>query len=246
MCPFRRSTYYRVRQFGLLPPGDRLNAGPLGFVCRQFTVKVTRPSELPWGVTTVTGLGERVAVDVIEQVAATLVPAALAVAPVQVTPPPVIVTAVAPVRLTPVTVTGTFVEPDAGRAAEVGVIDEILTKFVVSVAVLLAVLESVTPAGGVTVTTFDIELVPASTIAAGASADRLPRNVYVALPPAGSVIVPVRVELPIPVAVHEPPVVVEQVQLLTDSSVTGPIAGNVSDSVAFGTVCVPLLVTTTV
>lgn len=231
---------------GAFPQGPAQRRS-LGFVCRQFTVKVTTPSEVPAGVATVTVLVERVAVDAIEQFAATLVPAALAT--VQVTPAPDIVTAVAPPRFVPATVTGTLTEPVAGRTADVGVIDEILMKFVVSVAVLLAALESVTPAGGATVTTFDIEVVPASTIAAGASADRLPRNVYVAVPPAGSVIVPVRVELPVPVAVQDAPApVVEQVQplLLTVNSGSAPSAGSVSVSVAPVTVCVPLLVTTTV
>jgi hypothetical protein len=140
-------------------------------------VKVTRPIALPTGVPTATVLIDRVAVDEIEQLAATLEPAPFGVTPVQVTPVPDIVTAVAPPMFVPVTVTGTLTEPVAGRVPDVGEIDEIFTKFVVSVAVLLAVLESVTPAGAATVTTFDIEVVPASRIAAGASAERLARNV---------------------------------------------------------------------
>ena len=95
-------------------------------------------------------------------------------------------------------------------------------------------------------TTFAIEVAPAARIAAGASVARLARNVYVAVPPAGSVIVPVRVELPVPVAVQDAPPDAAQVQLLTVSRGTIPIAGSVSVSVAPDTVCVPLLVTTTV
>ncbi len=183
------------------------------------------------------------ALDEIEQLAVTPVPAALAATPLQVTPLPDIVTPVAPVRLVPVMVTGTTLPRDP----EVGEIDEIFTKPVVSVAVLLAVFESVTPAGVATLTTFDIELALLSTIVACPSVERLARNVYVAVPPAGSVTLPVRVELPAPVAVQDAPApVVAQVQLLTVSSGTMPIAGRVSVSAAPDTGCVPLLVTATV
>jgi hypothetical protein len=133
-------------------------------------VKKTAPIELPAGVATVTVLGERVAVDEIAHVAVTLVPAVFAAAPLQVTPEPDIVTAVAPPKPVPAMVTGTFAEPDAGRAKDVGEIDEILAKFVVSVAVLVT-------APAVTVTLFDVELALASRIATGANGERLPRSV---------------------------------------------------------------------
>ena len=216
----------------------------------QFTLKVTPLREVPAGVATVTVLTPVTtpfaAVAEIAQFAPTLVPPVLTVTPLQVTPPPDIATPVAPARLVPVMVTGTVVL----REPEVGNIAVTFTKFVVSVAVLLAVFESVTPAGGATVTTFDIELAPPSRIAPCPSVDKLARNVYVAVPPAGSVTLPVRVELPVPVAVQDAPApAVEQVQplvVLTVSSGTLPIVGRVSVSVAPDTVCVPLLVTTTV
>jgi hypothetical protein len=173
---------------------------------------------VPDGVPTVTVLIERVAVDEIAHVAVTLVPAAFAAAPLQVTPVPLIVTAFAPPRLVPATVTGTFAEPVAGRAPEVGVIDAIFTKLVVSVAVLLAVFESVTPAGVATLTTFDIEVALAPTIASAPSPEIVPRKVKVAVPPAGSVTVPVRVVVPAAFAVHEAPAPAAHVQLLTVST----------------------------
>jgi hypothetical protein len=133
-------------------------------------VNVTRPSEVPVGVPTVTVLSERVAVDEIEHVAATLVPPAFGATWLHVTPEPDIVTAVAPPRFVPAMVTGTLAEPDVGRVKDVGEIDEILTKFVLSVAVLV-----VPPA--VTLTAFDVELALASKIASRPAADRLPRSV---------------------------------------------------------------------
>ena len=84
-------------------------------------------------------------------------------------------------------------------------IDEIFTKLVVSVAVLLAGFESVTPVGGATLTTFDVEVALLPTIARAPSAETLPRNVKVAVPPAGSVTVPVRVVVPPAFAKHEAP-----------------------------------------
>ena len=62
---------------------------------------------VPIGVVTVTFLALRVAPAVIAQLALTVV--AVDVIPVQVTPPPKMVTAVAPVRLVPVRDTGTVV-----------------------------------------------------------------------------------------------------------------------------------------
>ena len=155
---------------------------------------------------TVTVLSERVAVDKIEHVAVTLLPAAFAATALQLTPEPDIVTAFAPPRFVPVMVIETFAEPDVGRAEDVGEIDEILTKFVVSVAVLVT-------APAATVTLFDVELALASRIASGASGERLPRSVYVALPPAANVIVPERVVLLVlPEATQVDPVVAEQAQ----------------------------------
>jgi hypothetical protein len=137
------------------------------------------------------------------------------------------------------------------RDPAVGEIDETLTRFVVSVAVLFAVFESVTPAGVATLTTFDIELALAARIADVPAAEMVARNVKVAVPPAGSVTVPVRVELPLPVVVQDAPApVVAQLQPLlpplTANSGTPLIAGSVSVSVAPVTVASPLLVTTIV
>jgi hypothetical protein len=211
-------------------------------------VNVTGPNEVPKGVPTVTVLVVRSAVDEIAQVALTLVPAAFAATPLQVTPAPLIVTAVAPPRFVPAMVTGTFAEPDPGRTPDVGVIDEIFTKLVVSVAVLLAVFESVTPAGVATLTTFDIEVALVATIARAPAPERLPRNVKVAVPPAGSVTVPVRVVVPPAFAKHEAPALAVQVQPLTVSTWIGrPSAvtvGNVSVTLAPVTAVGPLLVTT--
>ena len=133
-------------------------------------MKVTRPIEAPVGVPTVTARSERVAVEETEHVAVTLFPAAFAATVPQVTPVPDIVTAFAPTRPDPAMVTPTFAEPVAGRAKDVGLIDEILTKFVVSVAVL-----EDPPA--VTVALFDVEVALASRIASGATGERLPRKV---------------------------------------------------------------------
>ncbi len=180
-----------------------------------------------------------------------------AVAPVHVTPVPDIVTPVAPVRLVPVMVTGTV----APRRPAAGVIDVITgwTIVVVSAAVLFAALVSVVPAGVATVALFVIGIDPPSSARAARKAvtavvvppSTVPLSVYVAVAPTGRFTVPVRVVMPVPVAVQEPALATQD-QVLTVvmtgrlPSAPSVTRGSVSVSVAPVTAVGPLLVTTIV
>jgi hypothetical protein len=151
----------------------RLTPVPEGSFGRQFTVKKTAPNALPSGVATVTVLvpavlpaSGQLAATVVLLVAVTEVHTTLPFTPVPVNVTPVALAKLVPVIVTPTTPAGV----PAVREPEVGEIDEILAKFVVSVAVLVT-----DPA--VTLTTFDVELAFASRIAIGANGERLPRSV---------------------------------------------------------------------
>ncbi len=98
---------------------------------------------VPIGVVAVTLLALRVALDEIAQLALTVV--AVEVIPVQVTPPPEMVTAVAPAKFVPVRVTGTVVP----WVPEVGLIEVSLGPWTVKVRPPLV------PAGVVTLTVLD-------------------------------------------------------------------------------------------